>query len=107
MVVQADCLIVVTYRDSNYLWKDRAVNQTAITETCGQSDRAYYALFCPPFLGSLRAAVAHRTRDGSQSKATLPTPLASRDESGHTISIVDDLRLHYEGQAMLTGVTWK
>ena len=51
MFVQGDCQIVVTYRDSNYLWKDHAVNQTDVTDTrVSPTERAIHC-FAPDFWG--------------------------------------------------------
>ena len=51
MFTSGDYQIAVTYRDSNYLWKDRAVDSMEMTETeVSPTERAVHC-FVPNFWG--------------------------------------------------------
>lgn len=107
MVVQANCQIVVAYRDSNYMWKDRALSQLDIAETVvSPTERAIHC-FIPHFWGRFaqpsrieRVTITqqgHTFRLAWEPKMNLATPSA----------VSMNICLHYNGQSLLTGVTWK
>jgi hypothetical protein len=108
MFAPGDYQIVVTYRDSNYMWKDRAVDRTdMIDSTLSPTERAIHC-FVPNFWGRRRAhssriervmvTLQGRTfRLSWRPENNLATPSA----------LSMDIRLHHDGHAMLAGVTWK
>ena len=107
MVVQANCQIVVTYRDSNYMWKDRAVDQTDITETVvSPTERAIHC-FAPHFWGHFappsRIERVTVTEQGHAFRLAWKPALNLTTPSALSMNIF----LHYNGQAMLTDVAWK
>lgn len=106
MFAPGDCLIVVTYRDSNYMWKDRALNRSDMTETVVSPIERIIHFFSPNFWRRFaqpsrieRVTVTeqgHAFRLSWKPEMNLATPSA----------LSMDLRLHYDGHAMLTGVSW-
>lgn len=106
MVVQANCLIVVTYRDSNYMWKDRALKETDITETAVTPAEHTIHYFVPNFWGPFaqpsRIERVTITQQGHTFRLTWEPEMDPATPSALSM----DLCLHYDGHEMLTGVTW-
>ena len=49
MITPDTCQIVVTYRDSNYMWKDRAVNEADMSEITMSPTEHEIHVFSPNF----------------------------------------------------------
>ncbi len=107
MVVQANCLIVVTYRDSNYMWKDRAVNQADVTETSVSPTESDVHYFAPNFWGPFAPPSRIERVMVMQQGHSFRLPWHAETNPATPAALSMDLRLHYDGHAILTGVTWK
>jgi hypothetical protein len=107
MVVQTNCLIVVTYRDSNYMWKDRAINQADITEIVVTPTERAVHYFAPKFWGPFAQPSRIERVTVTQQGHTFRLPWHAEVHPAAPSALALDLRLPYAGHAMLTGVTWK
>ena len=107
MVGDANYLIVVTYRDSNYMWKDRAVNQADITETSDSPTERVVHYFAPNFWGPFAQPSRIERVMVTQQGHTFRLPWHAEVKPAPPSALSLDLCLHYDGQARLTGVTWK
>jgi hypothetical protein len=106
MFTSGDYQIVVTYRDSNYLWKDRAVDCTETSDTeVNPTERAIHC-FAPNFWGRFsRPSRIERVIITSQGCSfRLPWRAAMNLAAPSALSL--DILLHYDGHEMPTGVTW-
>jgi len=107
MFAPGDCLIVVTYRDSNYMWKDRALNAMDMTETVVSPTERTIHFSAPDFWGRFaqpsRIERVTVTQQGHTFRLAWMPEMASATSSALSM----DLRLHYDGHEMLTGMTWR
>jgi len=106
MVVQANCLIVVTYRDSNYMWKDRALNEKDITETVVTATEHTIHYLVPHFWGPFAQPSRIERVTITQQGHTFRLPWQAEMNPAAPSALSMDLRLHYDGHELLTGVTW-
>jgi hypothetical protein len=107
MFTSGDYQIAVTYRDSNYLWKDRAVDSMEMTETeVSPTERAVHC-FIPNFWGRFshpsRIERVMVTLQGHTFR--LPWRAAMNLAAPSVLSV--DILLHYDSHEMPTGVTWQ
>jgi len=106
MFTPGDYQIAVTYRDSNYLWKDRAVDSTEMTETeVSPTERAVHC-FVPNFWGRLsQPSRIERVMVTLQGRTfRLPWRAAMNLAAPSALSL--DILLHYDSHEMPLGVTW-
>lgn len=106
MFTSGDYQIVVTYRDSNYLWKDRAVNSMEITDTDINSTERAVHCFVPNFWGRFsQPSRIERVMVTLQGRTfRLPWRAAMNVAAPAALSL--DILLHYDDHEMPTGVTW-
>lgn len=106
MFTSGDYQIVVTYRDSNYLWKDRAVDSTEMTDTEVSPTERTIHCFVPTFWGRFsqpsRIERVMVTLQGFTFR--LPWRTAMNLTAPSALSL--DILLHYDSHEMPTGVTW-
>lgn len=106
MFTSGDYQIVVTYRNSNYLWKDRAVDSIEMTETeVSPTERAIHC-FVPNFWGRFsHPSRIERVMVTLQGRTfRLPWRAAMNIAAPSALSL--DILLHYDDHEMPTSVTW-
>lgn len=106
MFTSGDYQIVVTYRNSNYLWKDRAVDSIEMTETeVSPTERAIHC-FVPNFWGRFsHPSRIERVMVTLQGRTfRLPWRGAMNIAAPSALSL--DILLHYDDHEMPTSMTW-
>lgn len=101
------CQIVVTYRDSNFMWKDRAVTETDMTETIVSPTETAIHYFSPNFWGRFAQPSCIERVMVTQQGHTFRLPWRGQIHLATPSALSMDLHLHWDSHEMLTGVTWK
>ena len=107
MAATGDRQIVVTYRDSNFMWKDRAVDQTDTTETTVSPTEHDIHCFAPNFWGRFAQPSRIERVMVTQQGHTFRLPWRTEMNLATPSALSMNIQLHYDGHEMLTGVTWK
>jgi hypothetical protein len=106
MFTSGDYQIVVTYRDSNYLWKDRAVNSTDMTDTEINPTERVVHCFTPNFWGRFSHPSCIERVMVTLKGHTFRLPWRAAMNLAVPSALSLDILLHYDGHEMPTGVTW-
>jgi hypothetical protein len=107
MFAPGTCQIVVTYRDTNCMWKDRAVNQTDMTETIVSPTETAIRCFSPDFWARFAQPSRIERVMVTQQGHTFRLPWRAEMNLATPSALSMDFHLHHNGHEMLTGVTWK
>jgi hypothetical protein len=106
MFAAGDYQIVITYRNTNYLWKDRAVDRSDMADTAISPTEHTMHCFVPHFWDRRsRPSRIERVTVTQQDHAfRLPWQLALDQATPSALSL--DISLRYDAHAMLTSVAW-
>lgn len=110
-MAQTDCQIVVTYRDSNFVWKDRALDQSDVTEARAGTDERTIHCFIPTFWETVGrfSHVEHVgvTLNGHTTQLRWPPSPRVAAEPPPLPALSMDIRLHRgAGDTTATEVSW-
>jgi hypothetical protein len=107
MFAPGDCQIVVTYRNSNYLWKDRAVDPTDVTDTTlSPTERAIHC-FAPDFWDRFSHPSRIECVMVTLQDRTFRLPWRSEMNPVAPEALSLDIQLHYNGRAIPSSATWQ
>jgi hypothetical protein len=107
MIAPDTCQIVVTYRDSNYMWKDRSINQADMTEIRVSPTEHDIHIFSPNFWGQFAQPSRIEGVMVTQQGYTFRLPWRAEMSLATSSALSMDLCLHYDGHEVLTSATWK
>jgi hypothetical protein len=108
MFSESDYQIVVTYRDGNLVWKDRAVDQKDITATTVRPDEREVTCFIPTFWSSVprSSRIEHVGITAKGRTFQLPWPPPALAPIAPP-ALAMRIRVHYKPDATPASVNWE